>query len=131
MLQAALMVGKTDIDKAMIVMLYSHAIACLGNIPIIEHLKVAKGPVLATIAVMAIIAELGRQGIIPADAMAYVTAAFYILPSLLEVFSPETTFESFGFALSPLGKLLGEHLPKLVGLGGLFSSKRKRTPMYS
>ena len=127
MLQVALMVGKTDIDKAMIALLYSHAIACLGNIPIIEHLKVAKEPVLATIAFMAIIAELGRQGIIPADAMAYVTSAFYILPSLLEVFSPETTFESFGFALSPLGKLLGGNFGAIKVSAGVFLLVTKLT----
>merc|ERR1719352_2881 len=95
---ATLLVGKTDIDKAMIALLYVHSFVCLGNIPIIENLKVAKGPVLATVAVMVALAELGRQGVIPA----YVVGAFYILPGLVEVLSPQTTFESFGFALSPL-----------------------------
>ena len=119
--------GKTDIDKAMIALLYVHSFVCLGNIPIIENLKVAKGPVLATVAVMVALAELGRQGVIPANVMAYVVGAFYILPGLVEVLSPQTTFESFGFALSPLGKTLGSNFGAIKVSAALFLAVTKLT----
>jgi hypothetical protein len=125
--QATLLVGKTDIDKAMIALLYVHSFVCLGNIPIIENLKVAKGPVLATVAVMVALAELGRQGVIPANVMAYVVGAFYILPGLVEVLSPQTTFESFGFALSPLGKTLGSNFGAIKVSAALFLAVTKLT----
>jgi len=91
------MVGKTDIDKATIVWLYSHALATLGNIPMIEAMGAPKPAVVVCIGLFVLIAALAQKGAISATVAMYVVAAFYIPTSVTEVFSPTTTTSAFGF----------------------------------
>ena len=94
------MVGKTDIDKATIVWLYSHALATLANIPMIEAMGAPKPAVVTCIGVFVLISALAQKGVISGMAAMYVVAAFYLLTSLIEVFSPTTTTTAFGFTES-------------------------------
>jgi hypothetical protein len=94
---AALMVGKTDIDKATIVWLYSHALATLANIPMIEAMGAPKSAVVACIGIFVLISALAQKGVISGMATIYAVAAFYVLTSVIEVFSPSTTTTAFGF----------------------------------
>jgi len=94
---ATLLVGKTDIDKALIVWLYSHALSTLSNIPMIEGLNAPKPPIVFCIGLFVIIAELARKGVLSATMALYVVAAFYFLTSVVEIITPTTTTTAFGF----------------------------------
>jgi len=94
---ATLIVGKTDVDKAMIVWLYSHALATLANIPMIEAMGAPKPAIVACVGLFVLIASLAQKGVISSTSTTFVVAAFYVLTSVVEVFSPTTTTGAFGF----------------------------------
>lgn len=132
-LGAALVAGKTDVDKLALVWLYGHVIACLANIPMLEQLSVPKGPIVACIAAFAVLGELTRLGVVQPGHLTNIVMVVYTLTSLQEILLPQPTLHTFlpGRQPTPLVKVFFQSFSATKLQAGLFLLLTKLTGKHS